>query len=300
MRVKTGQPLFSVRTDTFQVRHNLEVANLGVVQARVSELEARLKNAQVDEQRYQRLVEVDQTVPRKKLEDVRLDVATLTQQLAAAQAQVKVSLAAVDGAKLDLRDAVVAAPFDGVITKRMKGLGDYLTGAPLVEVLELTTVDRLEAELSLPEAYFATVQPGKTVVTLRSPLLKSPLDVTVSRVIPQIDAAHGTFIFRAAIPSGSAMGLVPGAFVLAQVTLPAVVAGADSVLVPLRALVTGADGKTAVFMAVDGKMQRRVVAVESKLTEGAVIRSDLKPGMQVLTGPVALLQDGAALPADMK
>jgi len=296
MSVTAGQTLFVVNPSTFKTHTAAAEAALAYAQATAAEFEARLQDRVKDQERFERLVNVDQTVALKRLEEVQLAVASLKQQWAAGQARVKEARAALDAAQLDLHDSVVQAPFDGVITQRLKGLGDYVSGAPLVEVLELTTVDRLEAELRLPEAYLPLVVPGKTRVMLGSPILKNELDLPVTRVVPVVESTHGTFVFRVAIPPEQRNGLVPGLFLTGRLLL----AGAtEEVLVPLRALLSAGD-QPAVMVAVEGKMVRRAVTLGSRLTEGVVIRSGLRAGEKVVIGPAEMLKDGAPLPEALK
>ena len=178
------------------------------------------------------------------------------------------------------------------ITKRMKGLGDYVAGAPFIEVLELTTVDQLEADLRLPESYLPQVTAGKTRLALRSPLMKRALDLAVSRVIPNIDTQRGTFAVRVAIPSEERCGLVPGAFVTAALNFDG--AGA-SVVAPQQAIVAE-EGKYYVFVAAGGKMRRQAVELGDRLTEGIIVKSGLRAGEMVVVGPARELKDGAPLP----
>lgn len=332
MRVAAGQPLFTVDPGTFQATVDSAQAALAsaeaalanlvaptrpeqltVLRAVVTELEARAQDRQHDAERYRRLVEDDKTMPPKRLEEVRVEVTALRSQLGAAQARldeatqgptktqiavaearVKEARAALATAQLDLRDAVVRAPFPAVITRRLKGLGDYVAGAPFVEVLELVTVDRLEAELRLPEAYLPQVVAGQTQVLVASPQLKEELELTVTRVVPQIDSSNGTFVFRVAIPAATAGRFVPGAFVTARCRFAA--AATAAVLVPFRALISEAGKSPYVLRAEGGKMVRHTVEVGSRLTEGAVIRNGIKAGDLLVAGPPAELQDGAPLP----
>jgi RND family efflux transporter MFP subunit len=347
MAVKAGQKLFSVDPDTFKVK--IATAEAAVASAKAAQaaaeaqqalaeaavaaaaaardvaaagvagIEARLKDKLVDEQRYQRLVEVDKTVSLKKLEEVRLDVETIRQQLNGAKAQVQGTLAqaqtaqaqlrgakaqqqaaqgqqqaaeaSLAGATLDLRDTEVLAPFDGIITYRFCGLGDYIGGAPFVNVLELTTADQLEAELKLPEAYQKLLVPGKTQVILTAPALRAELKLPVTRVVPKIDDANGTFVVRIVIPADKREGLMAGNFLSGKFQVDT---AGTSVIVPIRALVRDAAGP-AVMLAVDGKMLRRSVEVGSSLTEGVVIRAGLKEGDKVVSGPADQLKDGAPL-----
>jgi HlyD family secretion protein len=330
MAVKGGQRLFRIDPTTFQARlagagaardsaraalENLKAPTrperIDVLRTAIAELDARIADREREEARYRRLVEVDKTMPVKRLEEVVLELGLLRVQrkaaqarlaeaetgptkteIALAEARVKEAQAGMDTATLDVNDADVKAPFDGVITKRWKGLGDYVSAMPFIEILELTTVDRLEADLRLPEAFLPHVVPGRTRVALRSPLLASDLDLPVARIVPDVDAQMGTFGFRVAIPPDRRGGLAPGAFVTAALALEGTAGG---VILPLRALGTDG-GKTVVWVAENGKMVRREIEAGDRLTEGVVVKSGVRSGERVVVGPADQLKDGATLP----
>ena len=330
MAVKTGQQLFVVDARSFQAHVDTAQAaldaaaaaltnlkapmrkeRLDVWRAQLAELDARLKDRQHDLARYSRLVEVDGTLPLKRLEEVQLDLELLRAQRDAAQARLDEALAgptkteiavceaavkqaqtALDAARLDLHDTVVTAPFDGVVTRRMKGLGDYVSNAPFVEVLELTSQAAPEVELNLPEAYFARIVTGQTRVALHSAALACDLDLPVARVIPEIDAQRGTFAFRVALPPEQAGALVAGSFVSATVCCPVPVQGT---IVPQRAVMR--DGAHSfVLVAEGGKMARRNVELGNHLTEGVIVKAGVRPGETVVVGASGEVPDGTALP----
>ena len=341
MTVKAGEVLFRLDEATFRNTVGMAQAGLGSAQAAldnlaartrperieqarsvVEELDVRLADRQRDEQRFRRLVEEDKTLPAKRLEEVQTELASLKvlrkaaqsrleeaeagatlTEIAVARARVQEANAALKGAQDDLRDSVVRAPFDGLVTHRYKSPGDYAAGNPHTDVIELMAMDRIEAELRLPEAYFKLVQAGKTMVALRSPLLERELKLPVGRVVAAVDSATGTFTIRVPVPPGSVAGeaagqaegrggVVPGMFVTADVRLEG---QAQGVLVPLRAIIEK-DGASAVFVAREGKMVRQVVDVGDRLTESAVIKKGLAHGEKVLVGPAEAMKDGAPLP----
>ena len=328
--VKAGQVLFSLDPTTFQNAVSAAQAALGSVQASydnltaktrpermeqlqqaVQELDVRLADRQRDEDRYRRLVEVDKTLPAKRLEEVQTELSVLKllhraaqsrleeanngptrTEIAVAAARIREANAAVKIAQDDLRDSAVYAPFDGLITRRFKSPGDYAAGNPHTEVLELISIDQIEAELRLPEAYFKHVQAGKTMASLRSPLLERELRLPVGRVVAAVDAPTGTFTVRVPVPAEQREGIIPGMFVTADVRLGD---QSQGVLVPMRAIATK-DGVSTVFVAREVKMVRQAVEVGDRLTETAVVKKGLSPGEKVVLGPADALKDGAPLP----
>jgi RND family efflux transporter MFP subunit len=337
MYVKSGQVLFRLDDTTFA--NNLTAAQAQLASAKaalanlvapvreeqmaqlrqaLAELDARSADSKQQVQRYQRLVDVEKTLPGRRLEEEQTNFAALQAQRAAAQARLRqaengpttteVAMAEarvhetealVHAASDDVRDTAVRAPFDGLIVRRNKGPGDYLSSMPPAEVVELVSTDGLEAELNLPESCLASIEPGKTPVLLRSPLLKGDVAAAVTRTVPAVDETKGTFAVRVAIPHDQRGQLAPGAFITGEVTLDDPAAQAQ-VVVPQRAVFESPDGKAAVFVADGAKMARREVVLGDRLTEGVVVRSGLAPGQKVLLGPPDAMRDGADLPASLR
>lgn len=336
MWVKAGQVLFNLDDTTF--RNTVGMAEAQVQSARaaladltaptrperitqlrqaVAELDARVADRQKEETRYRRLVEVEKTLPLRRLEEVQVDLATFQAQrsaaearlreseagptktaVAVAQARVHEAEAALKVAQHDLDDTAVRAPFDGLITRRFKSPGDYLTSGPPTDVLELVAADKLEAQLDLPESYLAQVKAGSTQVSIRSPLLKGALSVPITRIVPNVDPARGTFAVRVAIPADRAGSLAPGAFVNADLALD-VSPQATPMIVPTGAIVQERDGRARLYVATGHTMSARDVEVGDHLTEGIVVKSGLSADEQVVVGPAAAMTDGAALPEDL-
>lgn len=331
MRVARGDVLFTL--DTTALENTKSAAAAAVTSARaaledltakprperveqltqaVKEFEVRLADKRRDEERYRRLVEEDKTAPAKRLEEVRTELAVLEAgrkaaqaqldeavngptktQVAVAEARLKEAQAALKAAEDDLRDAVVRAPFDGLITRRDKGVGDYAATNPPTEVMNLVSLADMEAELRLPESYLGRVEAGKTTVLLRSPLMEEAAALAITRVVREIDAARGTFAVRVAL-GADGKGLVPGAFVKGEIDL----GGAADVIVPARALLTEKEG-ISLLVARDGKAVREAVTVRDRLTEGVVVRGNVKPGEKVIIGG-GKIKDGDVLPGAAK
>jgi HlyD family secretion protein len=279
-----------------------------VLVAAVKEIDARLEELRRDEERYRRLVEQDRTVAPKKLEETRAqrvvaeaqraaaaarvaeaEAGATKTELAVAEASVAEAAAAVRSAELDVKDAVVRAPFAGVVVRRAKALGDYVNHAPFTAVVEIVSDADLEAELRLPESLLNDVAAGSAQVVIESPLLDEPLKAVVDRV-GVVDPREGVFSFRVIVPPERRGRLVPGAFVQAKI---ATSRAAGAVTVPRAALFEEADG-AFVFVAKDGALRRAPVEIAERLTDSAVLRKGVAPGERVAVGPRAALKEGAS------
>ncbi|MFH1024891.1 MAG: efflux RND transporter periplasmic adaptor subunit [Planctomycetota bacterium] len=331
MPVKTGQELFQVDPATFQshldqarAARETAVANLDNMKAKprpermiqlqstLMELDARLAETARDEERFKRLVEKDKTLPPKRLEEIRTGLEILKAQrqaaqarldeavngptateLAVAEAQVRQAEAIVKAAENDMRDTTVRAPFDGIITRRFKGLGDFVAGMPFVEVMEITTPDRLEADLALPGKYLGRITAGATGVVLRSPLLSEDLKLPVTRVVADVDAVLGTFTARIRIPPDKRGNLAAGTLLSATMKLPET----TDVVIPLRAIHTEGDAAW-VWVAREGACERRAVVIGDRLSAGMIVKKGIAAGESVVTGtppkPAGNIQENRA------
>lgn len=334
MSVKKGQSLFSLDSATFENSLTLAKAALDSAKAnlanltaptraeKITQLQQELAQLQVREQdksrerdRYKRLVEVEKTLPLRRLEEVEVEYAATTAQrkaaearlleaqngptaseIAVADARVKEAQAAVQIAMTDLNDATVKAPFEGVITQRFKSAGDFIASQPPTDVLELVGLSELEAEIALPENYLPGLTAGQTRLLIKSPLLSQPLSLPITRIVSQVDTTRGTFIVRVRIPNEQRERLIAGAFVTAELPLSR---DGGGVIIPARAISTDKDGKSCVFLVHDGKMVQQQVQPGDKLSEGVIV-TGVKDGAQLLLGPAEDLADGKPLPDYLK
>jgi RND family efflux transporter MFP subunit len=212
-------------------------------------------------------------------------------QIAVAEARVAEANVALKSAQDDLRDTSVRAPFDGLITRRLKSVGDYIASNPPVEVFELLDTSSLEVELRLPETYFARIVPGKTVCKLMSSIDKTEAAHTVTRVIRDIDPTRGTFPIRVALPADTV--LVPGGFVTAKIELePAT----DGMQIPLSAIRSDKDGSYVFISTPENKVARFSVTVLERFTDKSIIKETLPKDARVVANPVATLKAGDPVP----
>lgn len=279
--------------------------------AGVADVAARLDEAKADLERYRRLVLEDKTAAPKKLEEAQTRVRVLEAERDRAQASLdearagatptaielaKATVAEAEArthiAQIDLDDAVVRAPFSGTVTQKNRGIGDYVTPAPFIEVLEFVSTDDLEIEADIVESLFAQIIENETPIEIHTDLLPKPLSTVISRRVGAVDPATGTFRIRAAIPRDAAIRLAPGAFLRLSL---AVNTRAQRLLIPSSAVVSESDGKY-VFVAKDGVMRRTRVEISDTLSEGSIVKSGLAASDRVVIGPRASLADGKAIP----
>ncbi|GGL71428.1 RND transporter [Wenxinia marina] len=273
-RVSEGDLLVQVDVQNLTIQLDLARSNAEATQVQLGLAETQLERS---EALLDRGVATTSTI-----DEARSNVQALRANLSAQQDQVR-------SAELQLANATLRAPFDGIVSTRSADPGQYVqVGAPLVTVVDLTTV---EMQANAPAAAGAVLRPGQPVTVTVDGLEGRTFDGEVTRINPV--AAEGTRTIPVYIRIENEDGvLLGGMFATGQV----VTAQADAALaIPTEALREDADGVHVLRIA-DGRLER--AAVETGGTwAGGLTRIDggLSAGDTVITAPLAELDPGDAV-----
>lgn len=193
--VRRGEPLVSLDLEDFTLR--LRQAQAGLQVARVQHDAAR-----VEWERNKALLD-DRSIPQAQFDAIhaRFEGA----KAAVAQAEV-----AVDMARKALRDAVVRAPYDALVSRRLVSEGEYATTMPATQLVTIEEVTVIDLRVQVPAAEMQRVQAG-TALQVRFAGIDRELRATVTRVVGSIDSRTRTFPIIAEIPNPDRT-LRPGLF----------------------------------------------------------------------------------------
>lgn len=121
-----------------------------------------------------------------------------------------------ESAKLNLKAKEYAlqltsltAPFDGVISKSYKSLGDFTT--PGSSVFDLVQTNDLSVFAQVPVAFFGRIRTGM-IFSILNPLTEQTGNMTVQKVVPIIDTQSRTFDIYGKI-NEAAHNFFPGMYV---------------------------------------------------------------------------------------
>ena len=116
----------------------------------------------------------------------------------AANARVRQAEAALSAVQVTRKDAVITAPYDGIISGKMVDEGDLAKpGSPL---LVLETIRGFCVDMILPETYIDYVQ-ARQKVTVKVPALQTgPLEGTVCTIVPSADQRSRSFLVKINLP----------------------------------------------------------------------------------------------------
>lgn len=208
-KVKKGQVLF--RLDSAQ-------ADLSVRQAKtlLDAAQVGLRSAETDYKRTKELFDRGSVAPATFDQvQARYDNA----KSSVAQAKVAVSMA-----QKASGDSVVRSPIDGVVTAKLKSVGETVTMMPPTIVLVVQDVSVIELRARLPERALATLSPG-SAIRMRLPAIGVERTTSVKRINPAVDALTRTVEVVAELENADGL-LKPG--MLAEVEFGAGDAGATA------------------------------------------------------------------------
>ena len=277
--VKAGDPLFEIDLRPFR-------AALDQAEAAKERDQAQLKGAQLDLERYGKLVPSGWQ-SRQSYEDQQATVGQLQGALKADQAQI-------DTAKLNIEYATVVSPLDGRTGARLVDLGNFVQAAQGTALVVIAQIKPIYVNFTVPQDILDRVRQAQNAGVLKvlaySNDDKTKLaEGTLSLINNQVDTSTGMVVMKATFDNTDER-LWPGELVSARVIL----ATQENVLtVPMDAVLEGSDGDYVYVVKPDNTVEHRDVVVA--LSEGglAVIEHGLAAGDSVVTEGQGRLSDEA-------
>jgi RND family efflux transporter MFP subunit len=281
-RVKKGDPLF--RTRDVEIRLQVQELEQQVALAR-----AQLKNAQ-NELRRQNSLKGGGWVSQSRMDTTRTNSDVAAAQLGVWEARLAQG-------RQQLKDTLVRAPYDGVISKKdvyegrfmasRFGGGGMMGGA--AGVVQIMGIDPLAVIVVAPATHFGQLKLGMTGRIFVDGIDK-PFEAKVAVINYGVDYKARSVEVRMALPNPD-YKVLPGLY--ARVEL---IPEARKTLVVDRKAILGPDGSRYAFVALNGRAKKIALSTREVDGERAEITSNVPEGTAFLTGPnLSQLADGVAV-----
>ena len=297
MKVTEGQLL--ARLDDSDARRRLLAAKTqrDATAAQTKSFEVNLANAERELQRQTEL-EARGVTSVQDLDTARTTAESLKAQVAAARETVRAADAQIDVAQQDVDNCTVRSPFAGVVVSKDAQRGEMVSpisaggGFTRTGIVTIVDMDSIEIEVDVNEAYIARVEPGQRVEAVLDAYPDWRIPAKVRTVIPTADRQKATVKVRISFDKLDPRILpdmgVKVSFLAGE---PAGGRAPARAVVP-REAVREIDGKPAVFVVRDGRLERRAVSLGNAGPADTEVTAGLSPGEQVVIGGPSGLRDG--------
>jgi RND family efflux transporter MFP subunit len=314
-RVTAGQVLAQLDPTDLKLAVSQARADLGASQARVQQAEAVAHAAKVHRDRAAKLAGSGAGT-QSALEDAELDIENAAAQLEVAKGDLGLASARLNTAEVNLKDATLLAPFDGVVLRTLAEPGDWVATGPGLGVLQLADMSTVEVDGEVAEAHLGKLRVGMPVEVRLDAMPTRGLAGTVFSVRPNVDPAKATAIAKVRLaetgPSGAAgapgsvdkpgaeankavspwVALYPGmngrVNFLAQAVDPAALNTPPKLEVAASALTHTASGPAVLTVGKNGRLDSVHVVVGGSDGDRVVLKEGPPAGAMVVQNPEGL------------
>jgi len=273
-----------------QARVETQSKAISTAESEVERVAAVLEDAELDLRRMKNLWEKPQgqapSIPRQRYDRAVFKArqshaahAAATRRVDEAGARLREAEAAVSARQVDLaraeeelKETMILAPFDGVVTRRLVDTGERVNATPVTHVLEIQETGVLELVFALPQSFMARVVKGTPVRFHAEGVENGAGEGTVAVIHPDLDPKTRSVRYRVSVDNSKGL-LRPGLLAQLDILLKS---APDAVAIP-RAALRQDDAGWFVTVKKENQPVRRNVVVGVVGPKDAEIRRGLSP-----------------------
>jgi RND family efflux transporter MFP subunit len=298
MKVKEGQILARLDDTNTRASFLLAEAQLKSAEAALAETRVRIDEAEKELKRQSDLVK-SKIATQADYEHAEASALSLKAKLEQQQADIVVAQRSVATWQQQLDDAIIRAPFSGMVTSKNAQPGEMISpisaggGFTRTGICTIVDMESLEIEIDVNESYINRVQASQPVEATLDAYPEWKIPCKVIAIIPTADRQKSTVKARVGFDKLDPRILPEMSVKVAfRESAGAVAGGPRGVSVP-KGAIQQQDGKDVVLVVQNGRAERRAVTVASMGADEAVISAGLTAGERVVTDRPSGLTDGA-------
>lgn len=272
-RVEAGTVLVTI--DSELARHQL------------SQLEAAVQQAQADlADARRRLQEAETLQNRQSIAESEVESRRAAAEAAAATLAQRQAEKALQQARLERH--TVAAPFSGVVSRKLTASGEWVD--PGTALLELVDLANLRIDFALPQEVFARLTLETSIQIIPSGHAEA-VEGEILQIVPVTDPQARSFITHAAPKQN--LSMMPGMSAQGVIRL---ITDQQAVVIPRDALVRAPSGRTSVWVLDENEdppiARERKIEISATFADKVAVGEGLEEGETVIVRGNSRLQEG--------
>ena len=300
LRVAAGQVVARLDSAIPQRALQLAQAQAAAAASALNETKVRMEQAHIDLERAAHL-QTQQIQSKADLDHARAEYNALQARLAAQQDQLSVAQRQVQLSAQDVEDAVIRAPFAGIVVSKNAQPGEMISpmsaggGFTRTGICTIVDMDSLEIEVDVNEAYILRVTPNQKVEAVLDAYPDWRIPAHVITVIPTADRQKATVKVRIGFDLKDPRILPDMGVKVAFIDSDAVSAQTQTIVVPKAAVRHDGDQDIVFVVGSENHIERRAVKVAATEGDNAKLISGVNEGENVVVEGPADLKDGATV-----
>jgi RND family efflux transporter MFP subunit len=235
------------------------------------------------------------------LDRAESEAKSLKARLARQQADVSVAEREVALWKQQLDDAIIRAPFSGIVTTKNAQPGEMIspisgggTGFTRTGICTIVDMSSLEVEVEVNESYINRVQSGQPVEATLDSYPDWRIPAKVIAIIPTANRQNATVKVRVGFEKLDPR-ILPEMSVKVAFQVSAQAANANAtprnISIP-KSAVREREGKQVVWVVRDGRAERRTITVGATRADQVEVAAGLSGGEKIVIEPAESLAEG--------
>ncbi|PKN60539.1 MAG: efflux RND transporter periplasmic adaptor subunit [Deltaproteobacteria bacterium HGW-Deltaproteobacteria-11] len=297
-RVKEGQIIARLENDDAVALRDQALAQRKVAEANLDEARAELNLAALTYDRNKRLLE-NRIVSRAEYDNAEARHKRAQAAVAAAEATVSVSAAAIRGATTALDYALIRAPFDAVVLTKNADIGDIITplgAAATAKAAVVTIADMrsLQVEADVSESNLGLIRAGQPCEIQLDALPDSRFAGVIHMIVPTADRSKASVMVKVRFLEPDPRILPEMSAKVAFLSRP-VKSGEEQARTAVHQLALVSRGEQKVlFLVQDDRAQETLVRTGESFGDMVEILDGARAGEKVVLKPNRL-KDGAKI-----
>lgn len=261
------------------------------LQLQQAERKAQFKRAKINLSYLKKELQRQQQLRTNK-NTSQLQLEQTESQVEIAKSDLEIARLQLEQAEQQLERATVVAPFDGIVTQRLRRSGfDVGRSDVLVHLLDIRN---LEARAFVPAKYLTNTEIGAKVIlsskTSNNKVIE--LEATTSSIIPSVDPLSQTFEMRINLPVNATKFWSAGELIQVKIPLTQTL---STLSVRRDSLILRSDGVYVVKIDKENKAHRIKVTVGKGQKEWVEVKGDIEQGDKVAIRGAERLREGQSV-----